>query len=60
MPDLDGVHEYVEYYGEHRHDPPYGIDGVVVKIDRLAVQRQLGATTGAPVGDRVQVPAGGR
>ena len=46
--DLDGVREYIEYYGEHRHDPPYEIDGVVVKLDQLAVQRQLGATSHAP------------
>jgi DNA ligase (NAD+) len=46
--DLDGVREYIAYYGEHRHDPPYEIDGVVVKLDQLALQRQLGATSHAP------------
>jgi len=45
---LDEVREYIGYYAEHRHDPAYEIDGVVVKLDRLEVQRPLGATSRAP------------
>ncbi len=45
---LAEVREYIGYYAEHRHDPPYEIDGVVVKADRLEVQRALGATSRAP------------
>ena len=33
---------------EHRHDLGYEIDGVVVKVDDLALQRALGSTSRAP------------
>ena len=48
VPDLDGVREYISYYHEHRHDPAYEIDGVVVKINTIEAQRQLGSTSRAP------------
>jgi DNA ligase (NAD+) len=43
-----GVRDYIGYYAEHRHDPPYEIDGVVVKLDQIAVQAALGFTSRAP------------
>lgn len=48
LPDLAAVEKYTEYYAEHRHDVEYEIDGVVVKVDQVSLQRQLGATSRAP------------
>jgi DNA ligase (NAD+) len=48
VPDLEGVLEFIEYYGEHRHDVEHEIDGVVVKVDDVSLQRRLGSTSRAP------------
>jgi len=42
------VAQYVAWVGQHRHDMEHELDGVVVKIDELADQAQLGATSRAP------------
>jgi DNA ligase (NAD+) len=46
--DLAGVDTFIEHYGEHRHDVEHEIDGVVVKVDEVSVQRRLGSTSRAP------------
>ena len=48
--ELAEVQRYIDYYSDpgHRHETPYDIDGVVVKIDPIDVQRAMGATSRAP------------
>ncbi|GAB7144310.1 NAD-dependent DNA ligase LigA [Mycobacterium riyadhense] len=46
--DMAGVQERIEYWGEHRHEVAHEIDGVVVKIDEVVLQRRLGSTSRAP------------
>ncbi|HVA61764.1 MAG TPA: NAD-dependent DNA ligase LigA [Mycobacteriales bacterium] len=45
---LAQVKDYAGFYGAHRHDVEHQIDGVVVKVDDLALQRRLGSTSKAP------------
>ncbi|MGZ8801407.1 MAG: NAD-dependent DNA ligase LigA, partial [Mycobacterium sp.] len=45
---LDAVTERIAYWGENRHDVDHEIDGVVVKVDDVALQRRLGSTSRAP------------
>jgi DNA ligase (NAD+) len=46
--DLTGVWAFIERYREQRHSVEHEIDGVVVKVDQVALQRRLGSTSRAP------------
>ncbi|GAA3390576.1 NAD-dependent DNA ligase LigA [Streptomyces roseoviridis] len=45
---LDGVREFIAYFGENRHSVEHEIDGVVVKLDEIPLQGRLGSTARAP------------
>jgi DNA ligase (NAD+) len=45
---LDEVLEFVNYWDVHRHELPYETDGVVVKVNNLQQQEELGYTAKSP------------
>ncbi|MDI2097740.1 NAD-dependent DNA ligase LigA [Ruicaihuangia caeni] len=48
VPSIEAAAEFIEYFGEHRDSVEHEIDGVVVKVDELALHDELGATSRAP------------
>ena len=44
----DDVHAYITEFGERRHELLHEIDGIVVKVDNIALQEELGYTSRAP------------
>ncbi|MDX8145568.1 NAD-dependent DNA ligase LigA [Lentzea sp. BCCO 10_0061] len=48
LTDPADVRKKVEYWGEHRHDAVHEIDGLVIKVDEVSLQRRLGTTSRAP------------
>ena len=46
--DAQGALGFIEYYGEHRHDVAHEIDGIVIKVDDIEKQLELGETSRAP------------
>ena len=45
---ISEVIAFVEYWDVHRHQLPYEIDGVVIKVNSLFQQEELGHTSKAP------------
>jgi DNA ligase (NAD+) len=46
--DLTSVKKFIQEYGEKRRDLSHEIDGVVVKVNDLEIQKKLGATSRTP------------
>ena len=46
--DLPSVEKFIHRWHEKRHELPFEIDGIVVKVNRRALQQELGATSKAP------------
>ncbi|MFG2695633.1 NAD-dependent DNA ligase LigA [Kitasatospora sp. NPDC048407] len=45
---LEEVRAFIKYFGEQRHSVEHEIDGVVVKVDEIALQGRLGSTSKSP------------
>jgi DNA ligase (NAD+) len=45
---INEVFEFVNYWDKERHDLPYETDGIVVKVNNLQQQEELGFTAKAP------------
>lgn len=45
---IDEVMDFLEYWDHHRHDLPYETDGVVIKVNDIHQQEELGYTAKAP------------
>ena len=45
---LDDVKDFINYWDEKRHELPFEIDGIVLKVNSLNQQRQLGYTAKSP------------
>ena len=46
--DVDGVMAYLAHWEAHRHSVVWEVDGAVIKVDQVALQQELGATSHAP------------
>lgn len=47
-PDMDEVIQYLDEWEEKRKSLPYEIDGIVIKVNELALRDELGSTAKAP------------
>jgi DNA ligase (NAD+) len=48
FPDIEALIIYCDGWQAHRHDLPYDIDGMVLKVDRFSDREELGMTEKSP------------
>jgi len=46
--DLKGINEFIDEYSQKRPELPYEIDGVVIKVNNILMQQELGSTVKYP------------
>ncbi|MFZ6051373.1 NAD-dependent DNA ligase LigA [Halocola ammonii] len=46
--DIKGIQEFIDYWAEKRHELPFEIDGIVVKVNDYRMQDELGMTAKSP------------
>lgn len=45
---VEEVQQFIDQYGAERHSVEHELDGIVIKVDEISLQRQLGSTSRAP------------
>ncbi|SEG61152.1 DNA ligase (NAD+) [Saccharopolyspora kobensis] len=45
---VDELTKHIDYWGKHRDSAEHEIDGIVIKVDEVPLQRRLGTTSRAP------------
>lgn len=46
--DVREIMEYIHYWEQHKNDLPFGIDGIVIKVNQLHQQDVIGITSRSP------------
>ena len=45
---IDGILDFIQFWNSARENLPFDVDGVVVKVNQISIQKQLGSTAKSP------------
>jgi DNA ligase (NAD+) len=45
---VEDIMQFIRYWKEHKHELPLAIDGIVIKVNHIAFQQELGVTSKSP------------